>query len=501
MRRVTGTAWLGAALVLSACGSTVAGGGLAPSGTLTSGLDAPADRLGAPSATAPGGPDAPVVGPGGGPRPAGGPDERADRRTTSSAAPGPVTVPEGPTSAAGGARVPGLTATTLTVGVVAADPQANTTLEDAGFGAASLGDEPASWRAMADEVNARGGVAGRRLVLVFHLVNLTDPPASQGQAACDRFTQDTPVAAVVSGYFYASAHECLAQRGVPSILGTNYGVDAVLARRSQQVVAWATPLLDRIVDAVPGAFQRLGHLRRGTTVGLFVVDAPPYRRSADALGAALRALGLTVVVATVRDSESGDYGTAARDASSAVLRFRTEGVTETLFLSRNAFEPTLFMQAASSQGYQPRYLLTSQQYPGGLVGLVPPDQLEGAVALGWAPPADLVADAATSPRARDCVKRLAARGRSYESAAQLSVGLLACDGLDLLDRAAELPGGVSSRSALQRNAVDPATRFVSAFALRTAFDGGRRDGVADYRPMTFDRDCTCFRYTGAVASL
>ena len=395
--------------------------------------------------------------------------------------------------------MPGVTATSITVGVLAADPSTTKTLTDAGLGAAAVGDEPASWRALADEVNAHGGIAGRKLVLVFYLVNLTDPQPQQGAAACARFTQDAKVAIVLSGYYYAGAHDCLSQKGVPSILGTNYGVDSAGQRQTSNVIAWATPLLDRLAAALPDAFPLMGHLRRGTTAGLFVTDAPAFTRSAAVLSRALTARGLKVVVQTVKDSASGDYGAAANDGSSAVLKFRSAGVTEVMFLSHNAFEPTVFMQAANAQGYRPTYLLSTQQYPAQLVGLVPAGQLDGSVALGWAPPVDLASDYATSATAQRCLATLARHGQTFSTGAQAAVGLLACDAVDLLQRAAAR--GLTSRAALADQALSSSTGFVSAFTLRTRFVGGRHDGIDAWRPMAFDSGCSCYHYTGPLREL
>lgn len=487
---------LAALLVLSlatACGSTVQ---VTSSTSSEQGLGAPAgpDAAGpAPTAgTVDGGS---AAGPATTPRRAA--SEQGTAATTTGVPGSPATTPRGP----GSTTLPGVTRTTITIGVIAADPQANETLEDAGFGAASLGDEPASWRAMADEVNSRGGIGGRRLSLVFHLVNLTDPPATQGQAACSRFTQDNTVAVVLSGYYYASAHVCLSKAGVPAFLGTNYGVDAQQSRQTSTVVAWATPLLDRLASALPPAFQRLGKLGRGTSAGVFVTDAPAFRRSADLLAADLTRRGVKVTVQTVRDSDTGDYTGATGDASAAVLRFRSADVTEVLFLTHNAFEPTLLMQAAGSQGYQPTYLLSTQQYPAGLVGLVPPAQLAGAVAVGWAPAIDLTTGYDAGSQAKQCLATMRKRDVTYSSGTQALVGLLVCDAFGLLSGAAEQPGALTSRTALQAAALSPSSGFTSAVTIRTAFPGGRRDGVEAYRPLAFQESCRCFVYTGPAARL
>ena len=150
----------------------------------------------------------------------------------------------------------------------------------------------------------------------------------------------------------------------------------------------------------------------------------------------------------MRDSDTADYSGASSDASAAVLRFRSAGVTEILFLTHNAFEPSVLMQAANSQAYRPTYLLSTQQYPATLVGLVPPGQLAGALAVGWAPAIDLNTGYDASAQAQRCLSTLKARGRTFSSGTQALVGLLACDGVDLLKRAAERPGGLANRDAL-----------------------------------------------------
>lgn len=482
----------------TACGSTVQLSSSVPGEAGEGALGAPGSAMEgpAPGASSPGGTS--TQGTTGG---VAAPSAGADASTSAGAgSTGTTGSTPGQTAPGDAVALPGVTKSTITVGVVAADPSTSETFENAGYKEASLGNEPANWRAMAKEINDHGGIAGRRLELVFYLVNLTESPATQGQAACTSFTEDNQVAAVLSGYYYAPAHRCLSQKGVPSLLGTNYGVDGELAREMPAVVAWATPLLDRIAGVLPGAFQRLGKLRSGTTAGIIVTDSAPYLRSEARLRSALTSQGVTLVTEKIRDSDSGDYSGAVNDASRAVLRFRSEGVTEVMFLSHNAFEPTVFMQAASSQGYEPTYLLSSQQYPGTLAGLVPASQLDGAVGVGWAPALDLSSGYDTSPRAQACLAAFKKQGITFGSAVETAAGLLACDGVELLDRAAERPGGLTNGDALLAAARDGRAGFVSAVNFKTTFPSGRPDGVAAYRSMAFSGGCGCFNYQGAVTN-
>jgi hypothetical protein len=85
---------------------------------------------------------------------------------------------------------------------------------------------------------------------------------------------------------------------------------------------------------------------------------------------------------TPAQSVSDLSGTAAQ-ANNAVLRFRQAGIDRVLFLPSALVIDTIFPPAAESQGYRPRYGLDSAEGPASWTDNAQPEQLNGALAIGW----------------------------------------------------------------------------------------------------------------------
>jgi len=212
-------------LACTACGTTVPSGGTAtlagPAGTF------PSDGLTAPGHGTPGetGADGLALGPDG-----------------VSAAPGTVTAtggtgngrtaPSATTTRAGAAEVtgvaaggpiahgPGVTATTISVGFPYA-PNADQAQAALGNSAVTQGDPKRVVEALVADINLRGGVAGRKLVAVFHQLDAQsgETAAQQEQGLCSTFTEDHEVLAVF-GATGSLLRDCLAKRGVINVTGT-----------------------------------------------------------------------------------------------------------------------------------------------------------------------------------------------------------------------------------------------------------------------------------------
>ena len=109
----------------------------------------------------------------------------------------------------------GVTGRTITVGI---SYTRNADTANAGIGASGItsGDEVADSQAVIDEINARGGVAGRKLVGLFHPYDATSTSTgdSQDASACSDYTQDHKVIAVLSGGLTDGFPACLTKAGV-----------------------------------------------------------------------------------------------------------------------------------------------------------------------------------------------------------------------------------------------------------------------------------------------
>ena len=94
-----------------------------------------------------------------------------------------------------GANGPGVTATEIRLGIPYCNDCAagNAAL---GAGGEDPGDTRRYYRAALDEVNARGGVLGRKLVMVGHEISVSDDISRSQQEACETFTKDNKVFAI-----------------------------------------------------------------------------------------------------------------------------------------------------------------------------------------------------------------------------------------------------------------------------------------------------------------
>src|SRR5829696_3030751 len=103
-------------------------------------------------------------------------------KTSSTAAGGGTATTLDPQEAA---RAPGVTADTIKIGVTYVDLKAVTSITT------NHGDYQATYQALIDDLNERGGINGRKLQAVYAPIN---PTVSQpAEAACLRLTQDEKV--------------------------------------------------------------------------------------------------------------------------------------------------------------------------------------------------------------------------------------------------------------------------------------------------------------------
>ena len=210
--RKRGVALALVALVAAGCGSTVettgdntisvngssgASSGSAP--TANAGLNGPTQPTGSAS-------EGSSVAVGGG----------ATSGTSPLAGGSAVTAGSGLGSASGAG--PGVTATTITLGVSYYQSAA---AANAALGARGVdtGDPVAATKVLLNAINKAGGIAGRRVKALYFAIDpqSSTPYATEAQAECTYFTQDHKVFALIDGTPAADARRCLAQRGVADL--------------------------------------------------------------------------------------------------------------------------------------------------------------------------------------------------------------------------------------------------------------------------------------------
>jgi ABC-type branched-subunit amino acid transport system substrate-binding protein len=350
------------------------------------------------------------------------------------------------------------------------------------------------------DINATGGLGGRRLQAVIHG---TDPLVGsfdqQGQEACTTFTEDHKAVAVVGGALNASQSllDCLSRRGVAflweyQILIEQSTFDRHAAHLFQPSGVAAERLAAYIDDLVTGRW-----LTESAVIGVLRYDEPHHARFVrQIIEPRLRAAGFRIRedIGIQRPPSTASAGDTAAQANSAVLRFRSAQVTHVILVPTGGVLPFIFMPLADSQGYVPVYALNSLDIPNFVAPNVPARQLRGSRGLGWLPPSDLSTDRIPRnlPTLERCAKVTGARDDDV---------VRFCDGLYLLkaafDRGAPATAG-GIRSALEA----VGTSYVSPWAtMGTRFAPGRHDGAAAARTLAFDEGCRCFSYTGPLRSL
>lgn len=510
----TAIAVLAAAALLSGCSSTLrtdqaipevgapaavgqppapaAGGAAAPGATAPAGTTG---QPGTPAKPVPAGKPGAASQPGAAKAPATKPAARPP------AAPAGSAVPAAPrTTSAPRSPIPvghGVTDTTIRIGVFVASYAG---LEAKGL---NLGDAQVQAQAVADYLNARGGIAGRKIVLSFAKLEASSSNwESDEQKICTTFTEDQKVFAVV--YSLVSQGNtllpCLAQHDTPLISGPGGIADANIMSEFANYYYYTGGMeLSRMSTAYVDGLAAQGFFAGGGSIGLVRADSAPFARAArGALVQALRKHGLTLAKEAVVDAQTSVSKTASQ-MPSVVLKFQQAGVKKVLFLD-NGTMAVLFAIQAASQRYYPQYGLSSLSAPAGLMQQnVPPEALAGAKGVGWVPALDVDAtrDANNpNPVTRLCTDIMTKAGQGDVSGPGHMQQRMYCDELFLLKTA--LDGAAALTPKGLRARVDAlGTSYNSAITFSTRFASGRHDGAAAVRYFGYTTSCKCFTYAGS----
>jgi len=510
------------ALTAAACGSTAYqhGKGLGAGGQTSAGngLGAPGDSTasgagGAASAASAGAPGASSSG------------------RASGSAPGPVAPGSsqasggGPSAAAHGSlgNPVGVTDTSIFIGLYYTVNGAAANQAIGGNGI-TQGDEKADQQILIDDINAHGGVAGRKLVPVWHQVDAvtTQTYAQIYQAMCADWTQDHHVFAAFGGPT-DTLRQCLHNAGVLHITDDLTSSDSATFARFPYYTEISLMNLDRIAAEEVPALSAQGYFsgwdaalsQPGASpakVGVLTYDSDTFVHAVKGvLLPALAGAGHPAADAAYVSypQSQADAGNISAQVSSAILRFRQEGVDHVLVVDERALLTLFFLNQAESQHFFPRYGFNSQNGTEALLepGDVPKEQVNGALGFGWAPIVDIPStqDPDNGPYANDarrsCISLMKAHGQSYANPNAEAIALLNCNEFRLLKRALELGPTPISRDSFMAglNRIGSSFQSTQTFAIR--LDATHHDGAAAVRYWAYDGGCGCMRYTSGDQAL
>ena len=494
------------ALLLAGCGTTVhdAGdAGVRRGDALTSGTGVPgaADPTGPAGAVVPGGRTAP---------PAGTTAEQlsAPQQLTVSG-----TSSGGAAPGAAGAAVSGLGVTkdTVQIGYATAD-DSNAFAGSLGIkGVTVSGDPRAQIKAVVDDINKRGGLAGRKIVLGGHDYNTVqthNDPGTANQAACADWTEDHHVFAVVGAPIVEETLlSCLAKARTPLVnaggLDFPTPYDETFAKHPLffDVAQMSGDLHDRIAvdrlvarkffapwDTLNG---KPGAPTSPMKLGLLMYDDHPGDLQLASYLRQLKRHGITVSPTDVVKCPRPVSGTISCQHS-AVLKMASDGVTHIFGAG------LIFLEQAESQRYRPRYYFAVE--PRVIAENAPAAQLVGSMGESNLPvmdvePSEYPGD--PSPASAYCRKIMRGAGQTATDPTTLWAEYSLCDELYALEAAVKLVG-VLGPEAVRTGFERIGTGLPSALTWQSRFGPGQHGSSSVLRDVAFDEATSRFVYVDKV---
>jgi branched-chain amino acid transport system substrate-binding protein len=237
------------------------------------------------------------------------------------------------------AKHPGVTADAIKLGITYVDLKAIASVTSI-----SHGDYEASYRAVIDDVNKRGGINGRKLVPVFAPVN---PIGTQfSDAACLKLTEDDKVFADI-GFFLGDAVLCPLENHSTAVLGGDMNPE----RLARAKAPWFTlePSSDVQSDAVK-TFDKAGDLDGKIAVYAIVNDKALLDNTIKPL---LDDLGVKPVATAVLDTPPTDVQAGIAQTAVIAQRFKSAGATKVLVVGQGGVS---WAKGLATTDYRPQSL-------------------------------------------------------------------------------------------------------------------------------------------------
>ena len=414
--------------------------------------------------------------------------------------------------------VPGVTPTQIYVGVTysTGSDQANQALGNN----ITTGDQKGDAQAVIDDINAHGGVAGRKLVPIWYDFQETDarPYATIDSEACAKFTQDNHVFAVAGDGITDNFPACIQKAGaflVSSASGI-IGPDKAFFDRFRYLFSVGYLSQDRMMAEEVHSLVRQNYFTGWDSVngapgptpakiGIISFDTSSWNTPLDhqllpGLARAGHPVDPTNVQRVTYPSDTNQVGSSVADIQSAVLKFRQNNVTHVIVLDGNGSLTLHMLNNMRGQHYYPRLGVNSASGVEALYTQYAEDakSFNGAVGLGWLPVLDLPAGAGdryNTSQTKGCISMVEKRtGQQFADTNAASVALGYCDELYLLADAINHSAGSLSRTGVSA-AIEALHGSFSASGTRGLFfSPARHDGIQYGYDLSFDSGCGCVKY-------
>jgi hypothetical protein len=386
-----------------------------------------------------------------------------------------------------GATDTGVTAKAVTVGIVVVD-----------LGAASgtinlptVEDQQKAYNAAFADLNARGGIRCRKVVLKYYSDNPLD--ASAEHSSCLQMVQDR-VFVVMNNLFSTSEQTCIAKNHIPNVWYTPPHTPD-LAKYAPYILSWQADY-DKLIHHYINGANGLAFFKGMKKVGVLMGSCYPDENTA--VIKELHAAGVPdSKISTFNFGCTGAPVETPDQDQAAVLQFQRDGVTHVVNVSYGAV--TGFSNAADQQGYDPEFAMMEDGAATAIQSgtTKPGDSFDKALLIST-----IQTGARTTPGYRysaatqRCAKLMSKAGISTPQGSDNGQFFgLACVNALLLEEAA---GNASDlvRTQLAGGLVRAGTFDVSYPAAPiTLTDPSRPTAGQTWRPSRWDKGCDCWHVT------
>jgi len=312
----------------------------------------------------------------------------------------------------------GITSTEVKVALITADLSLLTKQHLA----PDLGDPVKVAQATVDEINAHGGVAGRKLVLTTHTIaNAPLATADALQQVCTQATEeDQAFAVIIAAAVPVTVAQCTAVTHSQLTIGMDSWQHAVFAAAQGRVFSVASQLamsIERVYAAFPSILQSR-HLLDGKTVGILNQDQPSDRTAAAAaLRTALAKANIEVAAEATAPYEAGNTSCSQTDV--AIQKMKAAKVDFVFLVAQNLCASSL-VEAADKVGYRPQWATAGNNVTNTVADFFAPAKAtyDGAWGLGGALPS-------SSAAAKACNEIVARRAGLHYAPASDAYGFAA----------------------------------------------------------------------------
>jgi Periplasmic binding protein len=249
----------------------------------------------------------------------------------------------GPAAGAAGPPGQGVTATTIRIGIPYIDLSAirkyGITLDQ--------GNYPDAYSAIIADLNAHGGVDGRKLVP--YLLAVSPVGTAPGATACTELDEDDQVFVAIAPFEPA----CFLQQGVPTIAGSYQGGPA-------SGVAPNFTLTPPQAAYDPVQLKLFAHegVFKGKKVGIFAGQSTD-EDELKVVESALHSLHVSVVATAVDAGATGDQPAINQSANIIAQHFKSSGVDEVVAVGEGSLVWPDALQANQS-AYHPPFIATNE---------------------------------------------------------------------------------------------------------------------------------------------